>query len=68
MVRLDIECFMQEQVSSVDIEVRMQLAATVDFIREGDTLVVTRLDRLARSVSHLMQILDDLTAKSEHWA
>ena len=66
MVRLDIECFMQEQVSSVDIEVRMQLAATVDFIREGDTLVVTRLDRLARSVSHLMQILDDLAAKSEH--
>lgn len=56
----------EEQVSSVDIEARTQLAATMDFIREGDTLVVTRLDRLARSVSHLMQILDDLTAKSAH--
>ncbi|WP_324752775.1 recombinase family protein [Roseovarius sp. Pro17] len=56
----------EEQVSSVDIEARTQLAATLDFIREGDTLVVTRLDRLARSVSHLMKILDDLTAKSAH--
>lgn len=56
----------EEQVSSVDIEARTQLAAAMDFIREGDTLVVTKLDRLARSVSHLMQILDDLTAKSAH--
>jgi DNA invertase Pin-like site-specific DNA recombinase len=56
----------EEQVSSVDIEARTQLAATLEFIREGDTLVVTRLDRLARSVSHLMHILDDLTAKSAH--
>ena len=56
----------EEQVSSVDIEARTQLAAALDFIREGDTLVVTKLDRLARSVSHLMQILDDLSAKSAH--
>jgi len=56
----------EEQVSSVDIEARTQLAAALDFIREGDTLVVTKLDRLARSVSHLMQILDDLTAKAAH--
>jgi len=56
----------EEQVSSVDIEGRTQLTAALDFIREGDTLVVTKLDRLARSVSHLMQILDDLTAKSAH--
>ena len=56
----------EEQVSSVDIAARTQLAATLDFIREGDTLVVTKLDRLARSVSHLMQILDDLSAKSAH--
>jgi len=55
-----------EQVSSVDIAGRTQLAATLGFIREGDTLVVTKLDRLARSVSHLMQILDDLSAKSAH--
>jgi DNA invertase Pin-like site-specific DNA recombinase len=56
----------EEQVSSVDIEARTQLAGALDFIREGDTLVVTKLDRLARSVSHLMQILDDLTTKLAH--
>jgi len=56
----------EEQVSSVDIKARTQLSAAMDFIREGDTLVVTKLDRLARSVSHLMQLLDDLTAKSAH--
>ncbi|MEI9928641.1 MAG: RHS repeat-associated core domain-containing protein [Sphingomonas sp.] len=33
---------------------RDQLAAALDFVREGDTLVVTRLDRLARSTADLL--------------
>src|SRR5258705_13738978 len=37
----------QEQVSSV--VVRPELDAAIDFAREGDTFVVTKLDRLARS-------------------
>ena len=53
----------QEQVSSVDVASREQLALALEFIREGDTLVVTKLDRLARSVAHLMTILDTLKAK-----
>ena len=32
---------------------RLRLAARLDYIREGDTLVITRLDRLARSTLHL---------------
>ena len=32
--------------------------------REGDTLVVTKLDRLARSLPDAREILDDLTARS----
>ncbi|MEL7225235.1 MAG: recombinase family protein, partial [Cyanobacteria bacterium J06576_12] len=32
---------------------RPQLQACLDYLREGDTLVVTRLDRLARSTLHL---------------
>lgn len=52
-----------EQVSSVDITAREQLAAALDFVRDGDVLVVTKLDRLARSVAHLMDVVGVLTAK-----
>jgi DNA invertase Pin-like site-specific DNA recombinase len=51
-----------EQVSSVDRK-REQLAATLDFIREGDTLIVTKLDRLARSVANLVEIGQRIDAK-----
>lgn len=57
------EKIFSEQVSSVDIANREQLALALDFIREGDTLVVTKLDRLARSVAHLLSIVDTLNRK-----
>lgn len=53
----------REQVSSVDVANREQLALALDFIREGDSLVVTKLDRLARSVAHLLSIVDTLNRK-----
>lgn len=52
-----------EQVSSMDVVSRAQLAEALAFAREGDTLVVTKLDRLARSVAHLVGILGQLEAK-----
>lgn len=52
-----------EQVSSVDVAARDQLAAALDFVREGDVLIVTKLDRLARSVPHLLQITETLERK-----
>jgi len=48
----------QEQVSSV--APRAQLDAALAYVREGDTLVVTKLDRLARSTSHLLAIAEQL--------
>jgi len=51
----------EEQVSSVGK--RPQLEACLDFIREGDTLVVTKLDRLARSTQHLLEIADRVKSK-----
>jgi DNA invertase Pin-like site-specific DNA recombinase len=57
------EKIFDEQVSSVNIKKRERLAEALDFIREGDTLIVTRLDRLARSVPHLLEILDTITSK-----
>jgi DNA invertase Pin-like site-specific DNA recombinase len=50
-----------EQVSSV--ATRAQLQAAIEFVREGDVLVVTKLDRLARSVSDLMAIIQALEQK-----
>ena len=50
-----------EQTSSVGA--RQQLASALAFIREGDTLVVTQLDRLARSVIHLGKIVQTLKDK-----
>lgn len=52
-----------EQVSSVDVKERQELARAIDHIRSGDTLVVTKLDRLARSSQHLLEILEALTGK-----
>jgi DNA invertase Pin-like site-specific DNA recombinase len=50
-----------EQVSSM--AKRPQLEAALDFVREGDTLIVTKLDRLARSVTDLLSIVARLEAK-----
>ena len=38
---------------------RTELKACLDFVRAGDTLVITKLDRLARSTFHLTQIAED---------
>jgi DNA invertase Pin-like site-specific DNA recombinase len=51
----------REQVSAIGQ--REQLEAALDYVREGDTLVVTKLDRLARSTQHLMEIVGVLEQK-----
>ena len=55
------EKIFREQVSSV--AVRAQLQAALEFVREGDVLVVTKLDRLVRSVAELMVIIQALDQK-----
>jgi len=51
----------REQVSSV--AKRDQLDAALDYVREGDSLVVTKLDRLARSIGDLLNIVALLETK-----
>jgi len=46
---------------------RPALSKLLREIDAGDTLVVVRLDRLARSVSHLLEVIEDLTAKGAHF-
>jgi DNA invertase Pin-like site-specific DNA recombinase len=55
------EKIFREQVSSV--AQREQLEAAFDFVREGDQIVVSRLDRLARSVGDLLAIVARMDAK-----
>jgi DNA invertase Pin-like site-specific DNA recombinase len=45
---------------------RPRLDDCLEYVREGDALVVTRLDRLARSTLHLCQITDALARKQVH--
>ena len=52
----------QEEVSSVDSK-REELENALDYIREGDVLVVKKLDRLARSVADTVKIQERLEAK-----
>lgn len=52
---------LSERVSSV--AQRDQLAAALDYVREGDTLCITRLDRLARSTADLLSIIATLEKK-----
>ena len=42
---------------------RSALDEALEFVRSGDTFVVTKLDRLARSVPHMWEILKQLQAK-----
>jgi DNA invertase Pin-like site-specific DNA recombinase len=46
---------------------RPALAKLLREIGAGDTLVVVRLDRLARSVSHLLEVIEDLTDRNAHF-
>ena len=52
-----------EKQSGTSASDRMALQEALEWLREGDTLVVTRLDRLARSGKDLHNIIDQLSTK-----
>jgi hypothetical protein len=56
----------EEHASGADRS-RPVLAHLLRDIRSGETLVVVRLDRLARSVSHLLAVIEQLEAKGAHF-
>ena len=53
----------KEKRSGRQAENRPQLQAALEYVREGDVLVVSRLDRMARSVLDLAKIADLLRKK-----
>ena len=56
-----VERVFAQQISSV--ATRAQLEAALDFIRGGDVFVVTKIDRLARSVADLCAIVRRIESK-----
>ena len=52
----------QEKQSGIDSR-RAELKSCLEYVRQGDILVVTRLDRLARSTLHLCEIAQQLEKK-----
>jgi DNA invertase Pin-like site-specific DNA recombinase len=52
----------EDKLSGKDRE-RPQLQAAINFVREGDTLVIHSLDRLARNLVDLCQIVKELNGK-----
>lgn len=57
-----------EQKSGATLSDRRELKTILDFIHPGETLVVTRIDRLARSLSDLQVIVSALKDKGAHLA
>jgi len=49
--------------ASGSLDRRPQLDRLLDQLRRGDTIVVWRLDRLGRSLKHLIQLIEDLAEK-----
>lgn len=59
----EAESLFQEKQSGKDTKARPQLKAALQFVRKGDALVVTKLDRLARSILDLNEIAQALHRK-----
>lgn len=57
------EVIRAEKASGTRRDGRSELQVLLDFVRAGDTLVVTRIDRLARSLRDLQNIVHELRAK-----
>ena len=50
----------EEKVSGTSLNGRTELQTLMEFVRDGDELVVTRIDRLARSIRDLQNLVHEL--------
>jgi DNA invertase Pin-like site-specific DNA recombinase len=60
--RAGCEVVRSEKSSGASRAGRSELAVLLQFLRRGDTLMVTRVDRLARSIKDLQDIVHELRA------
>lgn len=64
LTRADCEKVFAEKITGTTTAGRKELAAMLDYVRSGDVLIVTKLDRLARSLPDLLKITAHLDKKS----
>lgn len=57
------ECVREEKRSGTTRKERTELAILMDFLKRDDTLMVTRVDRLARSIGDLQDIVRELRSR-----
>ena len=60
---IGVEKLFQEKISGVKRN-RPQLDAMLEYVREGDQVVVTKLDSIARSTRHLLEIVETLQERN----
>lgn len=60
---VEVDHLFQEKVSGAKSN-RPELEALIKHVRKGDTVIVTKLDRIARSTKHLLEIAEILNKKS----
>lgn len=60
---VDCEKIFHGKQSSISKENEYQLSALIDYVREGDIVVVTKLDRLGRSLKSILETIHSLTEK-----
>src|SRR5215218_5473071 len=60
------EIIRSEKVTGTTRQGRAELASIIEFLRRGDELVVTRIDRLARSIGDLQDIVRELKRKGAY--
>jgi DNA invertase Pin-like site-specific DNA recombinase len=62
LVQFGVDKLYEERISAKNLD-RPVLKEALSYLREGDTLVVHSLDRLARNLSDLLKLVDQLQAK-----
>jgi len=57
------ETIRAEKISETSVDGRQELNTLLEFLSDGDTLIVTRVDRITRSILEFQNIVNDLKGK-----
>ena len=64
---LKIDKYFEEKVSGKNIKDRPELNKMMDYVREGDTVIVESISRFGRSLPDLIELMNRLDEKGVHF-